>query len=75
MIDFSAPLAGMNAAEQSFNQTAAKIANLGGSSAGDAVDLSAAAVSMIEAKNDFAANTKAVHVEDQMMQALVNMLG
>jgi len=74
MIDFSAPLAGMDAAAASLNRTAAKIANIGGSPAGDSVDLSADAVAMIEAKNDFAANVQVVHTADQMTRALLNIL-
>ena len=74
MIDFSTPLAGMNATADSLNRVAANIANIGGSPAGDSVDLSADAVAMIEAKNDFAANVQVVHTADQMTRALLNIL-
>jgi flagellar hook protein FlgE len=91
MIDFSTPLAGMNAAETSLNRTAADIANYGGSllkspqnsgqnspqstSGGDTVDLSTEMVSMIEARNNFAANVKTVQTEDQMTQSLLKIFG
>jgi hypothetical protein len=74
MIDFSTPLAGMDAAAASLNRTAAKIANIGGNPAGDSVDLSADAVAMIEAKNNFAANVQVVHTADEMTRALLNIL-
>jgi len=75
MIDFSAPLAGMAAAEQSLNKVAANIANVGGSAAGDSVDLSAEAVAMLEAKNDFRANANVVHAEDDVFRSLLKMVG
>jgi flagellar hook protein FlgE len=91
MIDFSTPLAGMNAAETSLNRTATNIANYGASplnseqnsaqnspqstSGGDTVDLSTDVVSMIEARNNFAANVKTVQTEDQMTQSLLNIFG
>lgn len=74
MIDFSTPLAGMNAASESLNRTAAKIASIGGSPAGDSVDLGAEAVAMIEARNDFAANAQAARTADEMTRALLNIL-
>jgi len=78
MIDFSTPLAGMNAAETSLNRTADNIANFGGSpqnTSGDTVDLSTDMVNLIQAQNDFAANIKSVQTEDQMTQALLNIVG
>jgi flagellar hook protein FlgE len=74
MIDFSTPLAGMDAAADNLNRVATHVANIGGSPAGDTVDLSADAVAMIEAKNDFAANVQVVHTADQMTRALLNIL-
>lgn len=71
MIDFSTPLVGMNAAAQSLNKTAGRIANVGRSPAGDTADLSAEAVAMIEARNNFSANVKAAQTEDQMTRALL----
>ena len=73
MIDFSTPLAGMERATTSLNQTAAKVANL--STPGDSVDLSSEMVSLIQARNDFASNTKVVQTEDEMTKSLLNMIG
>ena len=81
VIDFSIPLAGMNAAEASLNRTAANIANFGGSaqgrSGGDTVDLSADMIALIEARNNFGANVKVAQTEDQMTQSFlkINSLG
>lgn len=75
MIDFSTPLAGMSAAEQSLNKAASQIANAGGSAAGDSVDLSAEAVALLEAKSNFRANANVVHAEDQVYQSLLKAIG
>jgi flagellar hook protein FlgE len=75
MIDFSTPLAGLNAATTSLNKIAANIANYGGNPTGDSVDLSSDAVGLIQAKNDFAANIKVAHTEDQMTKSLLSILG
>ncbi|HEV2200895.1 MAG TPA: flagellar basal body rod C-terminal domain-containing protein [Bryobacteraceae bacterium] len=74
MIDFSTPLAGMNAAADSLNRVAANVANIGGNPVGDSVDLGAEAVAMIEAKNAFAANAQVAHTADEMTLALLNIL-
>lgn len=73
MIDFSTPLAGLNQAESSVNQVAAKVATFGFPQ-GDSVDLSSEAVSLIQAKNDFAANTKVIQTEDSMTKSLLNLV-
>jgi len=75
MIDFSIPLAGLAAAEQSFNKAASRIANAGGDAAGDSVDLSAEAVALLAAKNDFRANANVVHAEDDVYRSLLKMAG
>jgi flagellar hook protein FlgE len=79
MIDFSTPLAGMNAAEASLNRTASNIANFGGTPAnapgGDTLDLSTDMIGLIEARNNFSANVKAAQTEDQMTQSLLKMIG
>jgi flagellar hook protein FlgE len=72
MIDFSIPLAGMNAAESNVNRTAAQVAQFG-FSGGDTVDLSSEAVALIEARNSFAANASVVRTEDQMTGRLLNL--
>lgn len=75
MIDFTTPLSGMQQAETSLNRSAARIAKIGGSAASDSVDLSAEAVAMIEARNNFAANAKVARTEDQMNKSLLRILG
>jgi flagellar hook protein FlgE len=73
MIDFSTPLAGLDRATTSLNQTASKIASL--STPGDTVDLSSEVVSLIQSRNDFDANTKVLQTQDEMTQSLLNMIG
>jgi len=73
MIDFSIPLSGLNQAESSVNQIASKVATVGFPQ-GDGVDLSSEAVSLIQAKNNFAANTKVIQTEDEMTKNLLNIL-
>ena len=73
MIDFSSPLAGMDRATTSLNQTAAKIAK--GSTPTDSVDLSTEVVSLIQARNGFESNTKVLQTEDELTKNLLNMIG
>jgi flagellar hook protein FlgE len=75
MIDFSTQpsggaLAGMAQAETTVNQIAARLAQ----PASDSVDLSTEAVSLMAAKNNFAADAKVVGVEDQMTQSALDIL-
>jgi flagellar hook protein FlgE len=74
MIDFSVPLAGMQQAESQFNASATQIARAAEPQA-DSVNLSSAAVNMIQAKNDFAANVKVVRMLDEMTKPVLNMVG
>jgi flagellar hook protein FlgE len=75
MIDFSTPLAGMERASASVNQTASKIAQSSLNGSGDSVDLSAEMVSLMQAQNDFKANTKVIQTEDDMNKSLLNITG
>lgn len=75
MIDFSTPLAGLERAAASVNQTSAKIAKSGFGGSGDSVDLSTEMVSLIQAQNDFKANTKVIQTEDDMNKSLLNITG
>ncbi len=74
MIDFTVPLAGMNRAESQINQTAAKLAGVGGSPSGDTVDLSAEMIALIETRNSFVVNTKVAQTEDDVSKSLLNLL-
>jgi hypothetical protein len=66
-------LQGIQRSEAQFNQAAQNIAQDPGPSTppGDRVDLSAQAVALIQAKNSFEANTKALKVGDEMTQSLL----
>jgi flagellar hook protein FlgE len=77
----------MNRASGSFDAAAARIARAGQSPAsaptasastaavGDTVNLSSSIVSLLEARDNFEANTKTVAVSDRMTQATLNMVG
>jgi flagellar hook protein FlgE len=73
MIDFSTPLAGLDRATTSLNQTASKIANI--STPGDTVDLSAEVVNLLQARNGFESNTKVLQTEDDMTKSLFSIIG
>lgn len=70
-------LQGIQKAEAQFNQAASNIAQSPSSSTpqGDTVDLSSQAVSLIQSKNSFEANTAALKVSDEMTQSLLNAIG
>jgi flagellar hook protein FlgE len=72
-------LAGLNRAEDQLNGAAVTIAGAGASTSPDApvdsVDLSSAMVSLIQARNNTAANVQVVHVVDEMQKSILNLLG
>ncbi len=70
MIDFSAPLSGMRQAETTVNQVAWRLAK----PISESVDLSAEAVSLMMARDNFALNGKAAQAEDQMTQAALSVM-
>ncbi len=74
-LSFSTPFEGMQRAEASVNQTAQRIARIGGSAEGDFVDLSTEAVNLVQAKTEFEANLKAAKTEDQMSRSLLSLIG
>jgi flagellar basal body rod protein FlgG len=75
MIDFSAPMSGLDRATSSVNQTAASIAKSGFTASGDSVDLSTEMVSLMQGRQDFEANTKVINTEDEMTKSLLNVIG
>jgi flagellar hook protein FlgE len=82
MVGMTQALQGLARSEAQFNGAAQKIAQFpqvpvsqSGSAQGDQVDLSAAAVALIESRNSFNANTKMIKVADQMEQTLLNTIG
>jgi flagellar hook protein FlgE len=76
MVGFTTALEGLANSEAQFNQAAQQIAKVQVAASGqDTVDLSAAAVALIQARNNFDANTKAIKVGDEMQQYLLNAIG
>lgn len=73
MIDFSAPLAGMERASSEVDKIATKVAGLG--FPGDTVNLSSTAADLLQSKSDFEANTKVLRVEARMSKALLDIQG
>jgi hypothetical protein len=76
MLGSVAPLEGLKNSLAQFDQAAGNIARAtlpppGGQ---DIVELSAAAVSLLEARNNFEANTKLIKTMDEMDQALINSI-
>ena len=65
---------GMQRAEGQLNQAAQAIATPPGPQA-DSVDLSAQAVALIQAKNNFEANLKALQIGDEMTKTLLKSIG
>lgn len=62
---------GLQRAEGQLNQAAQTIAT----PQGDSVDLSAQAVALIQAKNNFEANLKALQIGDEMTKDLLKSIG
>jgi len=77
MVGFTTSLKGLTNSEAQFNQAAHDIATAPVAAAArqDTVDLSTAAVAMLEAKNNFDANTKVIKIGDEMQQYLLNAIG
>jgi flagellar basal body rod protein FlgC len=71
-------LQGLQTSQKQFDQAASKIAQSPFSSAapqGDLVDLSTQAVALLQSKNSFEANIQVLKVDNQMQQALLNVVG
>jgi flagellar hook protein FlgE len=78
MVGFTQALQGLSRSEAQFGAAAARIARFPvatAAGASDSVDLSAAAVALMQSRNSFEANTKLIKVADQMDQALLDMIG
>jgi flagellar hook protein FlgE len=74
MIDFSTPLAGLDLASKALDKTATRVSQAGTSS-GDTVDLSAEAVSLMVARQNFQSNVKVMQTADEMTKNLLDLLG
>jgi flagellar hook protein FlgE len=75
MIGFTTALKGLSNSEARFNQAAQQIAKSPVAAGQDTVDLSTAAVAMLQAMNNFDANTKVIKISDEMQQSLLNAVG
>lgn len=78
MIDFAAPLQGLNRAAQSFDRAASRIVSApfaASAAPQDSVDLSTEMVNLLESRNDFSANAKVVHTAEEMSKTLIDMIG
>ena len=74
-MDISAiALGGLNQAQTNFETAARRIASVGSGAPEDSVDLTSSIVSLIQAKNDFAANLKTVKVADEMQRTALDLL-
>jgi hypothetical protein len=71
-------LQGLQRSQTQLESTARRLSTAGSSADGtpvDTADLSQAAVALITAKNQFAANLNVVKVADQMQKSVLNLLG
>ena len=80
MADLSSPLQGIQKASADFNRAAVGIARatIPASTTeypSDTVDLCREIVALIQAKNDFAANTKPLRIADEMNRNILDMIG
>ena len=67
----SSALEGLSRAQGLVNAAASEIAQW----PQDSVDLSSSLVSLLQARNSFDANTKTVHVADEMQKSLLDAIG
>jgi flagellar hook protein FlgE len=74
-IGMTQSLQGLQSSEAQFDQIASNIARAPFSPQGDQVDLSTQAVALLQSKNSFEANIKALKVNDEMQQTLLNIVG
>jgi flagellar hook protein FlgE len=77
MIGFTAAANGIQNSLAQFNQAADNVvrAALPAQNVHDSVDLSTAAVSLLQAKNSFDANTKVFKTVDELDKTLLNAIG
>jgi flagellar hook protein FlgE len=74
MVDFSNPLAALGRASSTVDKVAARVAQAG-SASGDTVDLSAEAVTLMVARQNFDSNIRVIQTADEMTESLLNLLG
>jgi len=73
MIDFTAPLAGLNAAASAVDHVALNINKAG--TPEDRVDLGQEMVALIQAQNDSKADTTVIQTGEQINKSLLNITG
>jgi flagellar hook protein FlgE len=70
---------GLQQAQFQLDNSAQRLAGIGSvtpdGAGADTVDLSAAAVSIVSARNQFAANVNVLKIADDMQKSLINLLG
>ncbi|MGH9584500.1 MAG: hypothetical protein ACRD4O_16375 [Bryobacteraceae bacterium] len=72
---YTTPISGMQAAQAQIERSASRIASFPSAGVGaDSVDLSAEMISLLEARNNFAANVKAQEVMDETNQSALNLV-
>jgi hypothetical protein len=64
----------MQAAEQSLDNTARRVASRTADSSVDTADLSADAVALMNARNEFAANANLARTADEMQKQVLDLL-
>jgi len=74
MLGLLPALDGLLHASAQFDQAASRIARAPVAPA-DSVDLSAAAVALLQSRNNFEANSKVMQVADEMEKTLINSIG
>ncbi len=80
MADFSIPAQGMSRASADFDRAASNIARASvpaqkSDLPQDTVDLSTAAVNLLQARNDYEANTRTFRVLGEMNRNVLDMVG
>jgi flagellar basal body rod protein FlgG len=68
-------LQGLLHSSADFDRAARDVVRSGFPPASDTVDLSTAAVAMLQAKNSFEANTKVVQTADEIAKTTIEMMG
>jgi flagellar basal body rod protein FlgG len=75
MIDFGVPLSGMTQAMQQLDRTASRIATPETQNPqGDTVDLSSDMVALLQARQNFEANAKALHTENDLTKTMLDTI-
>ncbi len=75
MLDFQIPLAGLERASDRLEAAAKRLARAGfPGPPEDTVDVSAEAVALLDARNQFQTNLKVIDTQNQVMRSLLDML-